>query len=127
MQIWLNGKQVERALDFFKPEVWAEVTHGDVYIDTNTDEIVFMGVNYPVSYSLKGSKFVLDCDEEPFRLNAIVKMCDCNFGFTKVFDQFGNMLEKFTIDLWEEDAGSAVERILKGKNVKYDYLSVNTI
>ena len=127
MQIWLNSKQVKRALDFFKPEVWAEVTNGDVYIDTNTDEIVFMGVNYPVSYSLKDSKFVLDCDEEPFRLNAIVKMCDCNFGFTKVFDQFGNILDKFTIDLWEEDAGSAVERILKEKKVKYDYLSVNTI
>lgn len=118
MEILLNECQVKKAIEFFKPEVWAEVNAGDVYIDTITDEIVFMGVNYPVSYSLKDTKFVLNCEEEPLRLNAVVKMCDCNFGYTKIFDQYGNTYGELTVDLWgDEDAESAVIRFLREKGI----------
>lgn len=123
MKIWLNKIQTRRAIEFFKPINSAEIGWGDVYIETNDNEIVFMGCDYSESFSLQDTKFILDCEEELFLLTAIIKSCDCDikYDYVKIIDQHGNILDSFTIDGYSGKERDLIREHLA--NVRYDELS----
>lgn len=125
MKIWLNKLQTRRAIEFFRPDCSADIFWGDVYIETDDNEIVFMGCEYPESFSLKDTKFVLDCDEELCCLIAVIKSCDCDMSYVYVtiVDQHGNQLDKFKLDAWSDSIRQDIKNRLKRENFFYDDLS----
>ena len=120
MKIWLNETQVRRAIEHFKPEISAEVFSGDVYLDTETNQIVFMGVNYPVSYSLGKGDYEVNCDDEPLRLQVIVQICDChNYGRITIIDNIGNGHGGLKYDIWDDNAEEVTKEYLSSKGIRY--------
>lgn len=125
MKFYPNYLQIRKALEYFKPENHADILDGDVYIDTNTNEIVFNGNDYPVAFSLANTDFVLDCDEEPLCLIACIQSCNCdinNYHIT-IVEQHGNILAIFDIDGWCDSPRIEICKELEKRKLFYDDLS----
>lgn len=123
MIIWLNKPQSRNAINhFLKGATIIDVGYGDIYIDTERDEIVFLGVEHPYSFTLKNSDFTLDCEEEPYRLQVIAISCDCcNYGHATVIDNFGNeILCHYEYDKYDDNVRETIKQKLSKLKIKYD-------